>query len=475
MRIILTFILNAVLNLVLGLLIARFLGPDDYGRYALAMAAALVINTLLLDWLKVSATRFYSDSARTSAPDIRASLDLAQGTISLGIIAFALALVISGVDLGLPAALVAATAAAGIATAAFDYQAALARARFHDGAYMRLVIVKNVVSFALMVGGAYLYREPAIVMAGFCLSVISAILLVRPALADPGTRLSHARPERVQEFARYGLPLVIANGIYQIIPMVNRAVAAAMSGFAEAGYFSLAADLGVRLVASVGSALDIFIFQVAVRADAEGGRAAARAQVRRNFTFILMLIAPFIAGYWLILPALEALVVPPDFRGFFSAYTIALLPALFAFAMIQYGLNPAFQIEKATAPVTLAALTGLGVDILALVTLPSDVGPLRYAYAQSSGMVAALLVCLWAALRLMPLMPALRDITGIMGGCATMVLLLGPWREASPTAALPGLIVMGSLIYGAIILAVDAGGVRVVFRQMIASRKAGAN
>lgn len=471
MRIILTFILNAALNLVLGLLVARYLGPDDYGRYALAMAAALVINTLLLDWLKVSATRFYSDVARRDAPDIRASLDLMQGTISLGIVAFALALVVSGVDLGLPAMLVAATAASGIATAAFDYQAALARARFHDGAYMRLVLIKNIASFALMVGGAYLYREPSVVMAGFCLSVISAILLVRPALADPGVRLRQARRERVAEFARYGLPLVIANGVYQIIPMVNRAVAAATSGFAEAGYFSLAADLGVRLVASVGSALDIFIFQVAVRADATGGRAEARAQVRRNFTFILMLLAAFITGYWLVLPALEALVVPPDFQGYFSDYTLALLPGLFAFGMIQYALNPAFQIEKTTAPVTLAALAGLTVDVVALLGLPETLGPLRYAYAQSAGMIAAMLVCLWSALRLMPLLPSLRDIAAIGGGCGVMVLLLGPWRDTQPVAALAGLTLAGVLIYAAILLVFDAGGIRAIIRGLAAGRR----
>ena len=60
MKIIAAFLVNAGLNFALGLLVARFLGPDEFGRYAVAMAVAVVINTAFFEWLRLSTTRFYS-------------------------------------------------------------------------------------------------------------------------------------------------------------------------------------------------------------------------------------------------------------------------------------------------------------------------------------------------------------------------------------------------------------------------------
>ena len=59
MAVIAAFVLNAGLNFVLGIAIARMLGPADFGRFALATAGAVVLNTLLFEWLRLSATRFY--------------------------------------------------------------------------------------------------------------------------------------------------------------------------------------------------------------------------------------------------------------------------------------------------------------------------------------------------------------------------------------------------------------------------------
>ena len=47
----------------------------------------------------------------------------------------------------------------------FDYSTALARARFEDGAYWRLVAVKNVLAFLLIGSGAYIFRSAGVALA----------------------------------------------------------------------------------------------------------------------------------------------------------------------------------------------------------------------------------------------------------------------------------------------------------------------
>ena len=66
MKIIAAFLVNAGLNFALGLLVARFLGPEEFGRYAVAMAVAVVINTAFFEWLRLSTTRFYSEERQAS-------------------------------------------------------------------------------------------------------------------------------------------------------------------------------------------------------------------------------------------------------------------------------------------------------------------------------------------------------------------------------------------------------------------------
>ena len=61
---------NALFNFLVGLLVARFLGPAEFGRFAIAFATAVLVNTGAFDWIRVSAVRFYSDREPAGAPRI---------------------------------------------------------------------------------------------------------------------------------------------------------------------------------------------------------------------------------------------------------------------------------------------------------------------------------------------------------------------------------------------------------------------
>lgn len=460
MTIILTFVVNAGLNFVIGLLVAGFLGPEAFGRYALAMAAAVVVNTALFEWLRLAATRFYSDRVRADDPGVRATLERGYAMVTFALAALVAAAALSGADLGMPAGLVAAAAIAGLGLGLFDYHAALARARFLDGAYARLVVIKNVAALALMVGGAYWLRDPALVLAGSALSCAAAIVVARAALRDPGAGWRMARTDLAAAFARYALPLIAANVLYQLIPLVNRGWIAARDGYGEAGFFSLAADIGLRLFMLAGSALDILLFQIAVRADHERGRPEAESQIARNLAVVTALLLPFAAGFWLALPAVEALIVPQAFRGAFAAYTALLIPTFLAFALIQYGLNPFFQLHRRTGAVVLGGLVAIATDAALMLVLPALMGPTGAAAAQLGAMLAALATVAVLAVRsTRPSLPW-RDL--LLSGMATaaMTLALLPLRGLAPGAALPVLVALGITIYGGFVAAFDIASLR---------------
>ena len=71
MRVLGAFLFNTLCNFGIGLIVAKFLGPAEYGRFALTLAIALTIQIALLDWIRLAAVRFYSERVRAAEPSIR--------------------------------------------------------------------------------------------------------------------------------------------------------------------------------------------------------------------------------------------------------------------------------------------------------------------------------------------------------------------------------------------------------------------
>jgi O-antigen/teichoic acid export membrane protein len=461
MWLMLPFLLNSLLNFAVNLLVAKFLGPAEYGRLGLAISLAIVLQTLLFDWLRLAATRFYSERDRLTRPQIRATLDAAfAGLASLALIA-AVALWRLQPDLAISADLAALAVCVSITNGLFDFASALARARFQDRLYGALVIAKNLLAFALTVGGAFLFHSAAVALLGMATSVVGSLLFAGKALLDPHTGLRVARRELAFRFLAYGFPIVFASSLYQATPLLNRTIAAQAYGFAEVGQLSLAFEIGVRIVGAIGSAIDVLLFQLAVHREKTEGPDAARAQITRNLGVVFAIVAPAVAGCWLVLPSFEALFTPERFRGPFAQYFALMTPALFAFAMINYGINTAFQLSHRLSPLVIAALVALIANLLAVAFLPSTADASRFAVAQSISSCGGLLALGSMLLLLEPMLPRARDIAGALAATLAMLALGTPLRALPPGAATFALqIGWGVLVYGALAYGFDVAGLK---------------
>lgn len=462
MAVIAAYVVNAALNLALGLLLADILGPADFGRFALGIAGSVVLTTLFFEWLRLSATRFYSERVRGEEPWIRAMLDRAYATTALCLLGAALLCLAGRPFAGPPATLAAVAVATAIGIGFFDYQTTLARARFIGGLYLKLVLVKSGLALILMVGTAWATGNATAVIAAAGVSQFLAAVLIHRGLTDqPHRPEAERRREMLRIFISYGLPLIAANVVYQLLPFANRSAIAAVGGFSESGYFSLASDIGTRIFGTLGAALDVLLFQIAVRAEEEGGRGAGEAQVARNLAVVAALILPSAAGFWAVLPAIEAIAVPHAFRGHFSEYVLPMLPGLVAFAAMNYALNPIFQIRRRTMPVIVAALFGALVNALALLALAGPFGGYGIAVAQTLGFLAAF--GLLAVLALSgPVRIALpwRDLATASAATLAMTAAVWPLRNLAPWIALPVCIATGIAVYGAMVWLLDIAGLR---------------
>ena len=461
MGIVLTFILNAVLNLGLGLAVAAVLGLEQYGRFALASVLTAILAGGLFEWLRLATTRFYGQAARTGDPSIRATLNVAYLGLS-GMLAIVAGLLAAfGLDWGMAPALAASACVAGAASGLFEYKAALARARFLNRTYTLLVIVKNIATLALMVGAGYFFHDAVWVLAALTLAVAIALLPVEAALRDREAAFRLFDAAKLRTFAQYGLPIVAGNIVYQSIVLINRSVAVTALGYGASGKLSLATDLGLRLFVSAGAALDVLLFQLAVRADANGGRAKAHAQIARNMVLVLALLTPLAFGFMANLPAFEAVLVPQRFAGDFADLAMVLVPGILLFCLGQFAFSPVFQLQGRTLPLVVAAMVSLVCDIAGLALLPAPVSLAGLALVHSASLAAGCAVTGVLALQNAGCRPAWREVAAILGASALMLAAIWPLRAiAHPLLEMAASGLAGGAVYAGLLLAFDVAGSR---------------
>jgi O-antigen/teichoic acid export membrane protein len=461
MTVFLVSLCNILFNFAIGLLVAKFLGPEEYGRFALAYATAIFVQTGVFDWIRLGATRFYSERIRNEEPALRATLDFGFAIITVGLAAGASLLLFTGIIFPLSYGLIALALSVAVSNGLFDYHTALVRARFDDRLFARLALVKNIVAFALMGGGAFLFGSAKMTLIGTIISLGGSVVTARAALRDPASKPRLARLAIAGSLMAYSLPIVAANLLYLAIPLANRSILAILDGFSETGQFSLAYDFGTKAIQAIGSALDIVLFQMAVATHELHGPAQGRQQIARNMTIVIAMVLPACTGLWLTLPSIETLVVPEAFRGHFDVLLPLMMTGLFCMAMIQFAINPIFLIEKKTAPLIAAALAACAADPLLLVFLHRDGGASSLAIAQAGAMVIALIVLTGFAIPRWRHWPRPRDLAVAVFANALMGAIVLPMRMHEPgLATLIEQIATGAAIYAIVILGLDVAGLR---------------
>lgn len=461
MGMMIAFVCNIMFNFVIGLSVAKFLGPEEFGRFALALATAMAVQTAFFDWLRLGATRFYSERIRAEDPGLRATLDVSFAVIAVGLTIGTAVLLMAGISFPLSNGLIALAVGASITNALFDYTSALVRARFHNRLYTRLIVVKNVMSLALVGGGAFWFGSAKMALVGSILSLSCTLITARAALRDPGADLRSAKGSIAESVAAYAMPIVGANLLYLLIPLANRSIVTVLYGFSETGQFSLAYDIGTKAVQAIGSTLDVFLFQIAVATHERHGAARARQQIAHNMAIVIAILLPACTGIWLILPSIEQLIVPVQYRGPFGELLPLMMTGLFCSGLIQFGINPIFQISKRTGPLIAAAAVACVVDPLLVFILPRGTDASSLAIAQAGAFAAALITLIVFACASKPQWPSVRDLTTTALGTASMAAVLLPFREQEPgIVTLMVQISAGVFVYAFFVVMLDIAGLR---------------
>jgi O-antigen/teichoic acid export membrane protein len=459
------FALNAFLNLGLALALAWALPASAYGAFTVYFAAALLLGNLSYDWVRFSAVRFYTPLARAKEPALRSTLDVALCASSGFAVALAFVIAVSGALPERSPASLAALLAVTAANAAFEYWTALCRARFDARRYAVMVIARNVFTFGLTVPVALFTSSFLMTLFALAAAIVPSVVYGATRLKDKEARPALATWALAMRFSRYAAPMVLAEGCYLLIAVVNRTFLARGASLAEAGAYALTFDLAFRMLAVTASVGDAVLFPRLVANLHLQGAARTREELARNMAVMLLVLMPAALGFALVAEPVAQLLLAEHFRDAFARYAPIAVAAAFAYTAQSFVLRPAFQVELRTADISLAAVAAVLVDLAVLMLMPGG-GLLAACLAHLAGMYVGLALVLRRAIAARLIDWPMRDIGKIAIGILLLGACVAPLRfEGHAFLTLLARGACGTFVYAVSVWVLDVAGLRAFFRR----------
>lgn len=418
-----TIVTTQIASFALLPLITRFLGPDAYGEYALALAISGLLGILASSWIRNVAFRYYFE-AREDGTSRSFFWSLAILQAIAVVVAFSLGSIILPL-LGQEIVPLRTLWAAAAMVLASDFQAmtlTFVRGEQRSGRYAAAEVGAAVTRLAGTAGGLLLGLDQAsfLLLAAAGASVLGGVIAyigLRDHLLGPPT-LSRRPVLAVSKHLVGAMPFSIGEWIGNLS---DRLVLNAFAGTAAVGVYAAGHSLGDRLIGGLVMAVFLMAWPDILSSFTDGGYAAARRAVHRYFQLYL----------WLTTGPLLALII-------FGETIVSLLGTSYADAVqviglvsaaawlrgLSNGFNRHFELEKRfyalSAVTVLGALTNLALNLWLVPTL----------HAVGSGIASVsaqvLVATVYIAIRDRRLVYfPLQDLAYVI--CASIVLALASW------------------------------------------------
>ena len=355
-------------NFVLSIFLARYLGADQYGAYALAFSTfvllSLIHQALVLEPMSVFGPSVYRNTLRHYL-GLMMWLQLGMGAIfviaasSVGVLSSFLrepshlAMAFAGMAFAAPCVLL-----LWFARRAFYLQLRPGQALIGAFAYSALLW------FGIWALGRAKLLSPfaAFLVMGSCALLTSILLLIRlqPAVGVRGTAAWLALKEISERHWRYGVWALVSGLLFWIPWNIFYPLVARFSGLAEAG--TLRALLNLTLpITSAYSAFSMLFLSHTARLGHEGGWESVKAQAWR----IAGLYTLGSGSYWLLVCLFRSQLIHFLYADQYSQ-VVPLVPVL-AISSILSGatLGPTITIRAMRSPATVS-LIYFGASVVAL-------------------------------------------------------------------------------------------------------------
>ena len=438
----------------------RMLSPADYGDYALGFSVASLVQTSLLVWNEAAMARFYA--AEPEGPDrdaLFATVYRTFGTLALLVPLVTAALVLllplsPGVRLALGSGVAAVVARSGLKLAQERRRAAGAVRGFavFDMAQTGGGFLLGVAAVSLGARGA-----SPLIGAGVASAVCLAFALPSELRQARAGRFDRARLGR---YAAYGLPVSLSLLMSLALATTDRFVLAGARDAATVGAYHAGYSLSNRTLDVLFIWLGMAGGPAAIAALERGGEAALQKVARSQAELMVLIAVPAAVGLALTARPLADLMVGPALRADAARVTPWIAIGGLCGGLTTYYLHTAFTLARRTKSLLLAWMLPAGLNLgltLWLIPLYGLDGAMWATTASYAFGLVASYVLGRRHLKLPVPWTALGQAAAGSGLMAVALLAL-PSTGGVEELALKS--VLGGGVYAALMLAMDAAGVR---------------
>lgn len=451
----------------------RIMPAEDYGRYALALAALSLIHILVFTWLEAAVARFHVRAERRGR--VREHLATAYGLyLVLAVVAGAgliglLQLV--PIEPRLKTALTFATVSL-LLRALMQIGMETHRAGGDVRRFSALEASYLMLGFMIGVG---IILTTDLGAAGIFIgaAIAAAVMLVfdLPVMISR-MRGGRRQPVRAVAYARYGLPVTMSLIFEHLLSVGDRFLIAGFLGQGAVGMYAAGYGLADRLLDIIFIWFGAAVWPLTIKAFEQEGPAAAQAMAGRAAALMGLLCFPAAAGLALVAQPLTTVLVGEAVRS--QAAIIMPWIALSGLmnGMMTYYFHEAFTLKRRTgvmaAIMSGSALLNLGLN---LVFIPAF-GLVGAALATVSVYAIALVICAVMGRRHFALPLPWTD--WIKAGCATAIMAAAVFVIPDLDFAWQTLIVQavgGAAVYGISAYLLNIAGCRQWLRDARAMLK----
>ncbi len=453
-------IVQGVVGLLTIVLFTRVLTPDQYGVYALAFSVYTLTQTCLLTWTEAAMARFLAARVQDGR--------VADHFATLYRLWFAAALlipvggvtVLTFMPLHRPVKIALAAAFAAILVNSLVRMAQeRRRAAGEVSSSALLSIAQNAGGFALGLGFALMGQGGAAPLLGVGAISLLCVIVVLPQELKfmAGGRFDKAL---ARTYATYGLPVAMSLVLAVVLASTDRLLLATFLNEATVGVYHAGYSLGSRTLDVVFIWLGMAGGPALIQALERGGQSALNEAAREQAGFMTLLTLPAAVGLALVAHPLAELMVGEQMREGASHVTPWIAASGWLSGVTTYYLLQAFTLARRT-PLLIVSMSAPAVAnvILNLVLIPRlGLDGALWATTISYGIGA---VAAWALGRRACPLPIPWDVLAKAGG-ASLAMAACVWFLPSPGGVLELALKagVGAIVYGAIVLGLDVGGLR---------------
>ncbi|OGO65803.1 MAG: hypothetical protein A2029_12985 [Chloroflexi bacterium RBG_19FT_COMBO_47_9] len=446
-------IIPGAVSLLALALYTRLMSSDQYGLYALTIAAMSMINAVCFQWLNLSLGRFLP--AHEGRP---------QKLLATSLIGFLMLVVATGV-LGLAVAwlwpdknlrwLIIFAVTISWAQAWFDLNLKLVNARLEPIRYGLLSSIKA--SIAVSLGTSLLYLGLGVpgILLGLMVGLLVSPLLVRKHWL--GLSVQNYDTRLLKDFIVYGAPLTLAFLLTLVLDVSDRFFLGWFMNAKVVGAYAAAYDLAQLFLGMLMGIVHLAAFPLAVRALEEEGYEGACNQLRQNALLLLSISLPATVGLVLLAGNVVTVVLGVTFRKEAAIIIRIVALAIFVGGLKSFYFDYSFQLARKmrgqVLAILLAAIANVGFNLWWIPVY----GALGAAYATLGAFIVGLFVSVYLGRKAFVLPPFPKEAYKVVLASAGMsAFLLMTLRWHGP-AMLCVQVILGCCVYVIFLVTLNVG------------------